>query len=321
MEKINNLLIIFLSIFICSKVYAYKEYKIGDEVTYNNIDFYVIKNSGSEEEYVTLLKKRPLTAEEVNLYGGVGTDNNHVNMYTSIRQGINVYKEAYVNGGMAYYSSSTCGFLVGEGGCTTNYENSEIKYVVDAWSNDKIDHNHLKMARLITIDELISEFEYDFSEDSNCYVGTETIPNWFYNDNDDDGYWTMSSVDESRLYVWVVYDYSVYSKKSEVCIQKVKNYLYTVRPVVEIYKCALDNSCNNSDIVNDTGDNKEIDDNKTENNEKFETAINNKRNESKEEVNVPNTLKSVSGLIILIGMVLVCMGLNIFMIVKNRSNK
>ena len=53
---------------------------------------------------------------------------------------------------------------------------------------------------------------------------------------------------------------------------------------------------------------------------KEQSVIDNKV-ESKQSVTVPNTLKSVSGLIILIGMVLVCVGLNIFIIIKNKDRK
>ena len=50
----------------------------GDEVTYNNVDYYVIKDSFSSEDSVTLLKAEPLTIEEVNQYGA-----GHANRYTS----------------------------------------------------------------------------------------------------------------------------------------------------------------------------------------------------------------------------------------------
>jgi type II secretory pathway pseudopilin PulG len=63
---------------------TYDAYEVGDEVTYNNVDYYVIKDSSASEESVTLLKAEPLTVAEVNQYGGVGTTNNHVNMYLTI---------------------------------------------------------------------------------------------------------------------------------------------------------------------------------------------------------------------------------------------
>ena len=84
MKRVAYSIVFISTIFIFSNfIYAYKEYKIGDLVKYNDIDFYVITDSSSEEGSITLLKKELLTVAEVNLYGGAGTDNNHVNKYTS----------------------------------------------------------------------------------------------------------------------------------------------------------------------------------------------------------------------------------------------
>ena len=45
---------------------TYEVYEIGDEVTYNNVDYYVIKDSNESESTVTLLKAEPLTVDELN---------------------------------------------------------------------------------------------------------------------------------------------------------------------------------------------------------------------------------------------------------------
>ena len=139
MKKYFSLLVIFLSIFICGKVHAYKIYKIGDEVRYNDIDFYVIKDSSSDEEIVTLLKAEPLTVEEVNTYGE-GRVNNYVTNDTNDP----AYKKATNNngyGGIRYYGNINCGinsqnvWVYDE--CDYDYEKSDIKIVVDNWVNDK----------------------------------------------------------------------------------------------------------------------------------------------------------------------------------------
>ena len=112
---------------------SYNVYKIGDEVTYNNVNYYVIENSDITKSTVTLLKAEPLTVDEVNQFGGVGTSNNHVNMYVTSNTSESYYQTAYNSngyGGMAYYSSETCGnvndddFLVT--GCIRLYESSDI---------------------------------------------------------------------------------------------------------------------------------------------------------------------------------------------------
>ena len=45
-----------------------KSYKIGDGVSYNNEDYYIIKDSDTTEDSVTLLKAEPLSADEIYTY-------------------------------------------------------------------------------------------------------------------------------------------------------------------------------------------------------------------------------------------------------------
>ncbi len=46
---------------------SYTAYTVGNLVTYNGVDYYVIKDSGTKESIVTLLKAEPLTVDEVNV--------------------------------------------------------------------------------------------------------------------------------------------------------------------------------------------------------------------------------------------------------------
>ena len=50
----------------------YKLYELGDEITYNGVNYYVMKSTDETEANVTLLKAEPLNVQEVNTYGGVG---------------------------------------------------------------------------------------------------------------------------------------------------------------------------------------------------------------------------------------------------------
>ena len=86
---------------------TYTAYEVGDEVTYNNVDYYVIADSGVNEDEVQLLKKDPLTVAQVNQYGA-----GHVNMYVTSNTSSSYYQQAYnINyngtdtgiGEMAYY--------------------------------------------------------------------------------------------------------------------------------------------------------------------------------------------------------------------------
>ena len=217
---------------------TYTAYTIGNQVTYNNINYYVIKDSGAKESTVTLLKAEPLSVEEVNTYGGVGTANNHVNMYNASSSD-SYYRTAYNNNGygeMAYYSSTTCGYNGSNwvyDGCTTDYTQSEIKYVVDAWKTAKAPA--ATEARLITINEVVS-LGYDNTciEEGWCEPSAN-VPTWLY--NSDYWYWTMSQYNGSTSYVWHVGDDG--SLGNDIVYSGT-----VVRPVITISKSNISNTGN-----------------------------------------------------------------------------
>ena len=218
---------------------VYQTYSIGDEVTYNGMNFYVIENSDENSDSVTMLKAEPLTVDEVNTYG-VG----HVNRYTSSSVGTAYNNNGY--GGMAYYSSETCGYPTAGNstfvttGCTTDYAQSEVKYVIDSWTADKFKASDLKedkigySTRLITLDELQNNFDfvYNNNDTSYWYQKSDNTPSWVYNSNY--YYWTMSQYEDSARYVWYVCGngsvgtYDVYGFDINV-----------VRPVVTLLKSAI----------------------------------------------------------------------------------
>ena len=218
------------------EVITYKAYSVGDEVTYNNVNYYVIKDSDTSEETVTMLKATPLTTEEVNHFGA-----GHVNMNTTSTAPY--YQVAYDNdgyGGMQYYSSSTCGYNGTswvEDGCKNDYMSSEIKYVVDAWKNAKA--SAAKEARLITIDE-VSSLGYEWKQTCpTCGEGwekTDEVPTWLYNANY--WYWTGSQYNDSPSSVWNV------NRSGGLGYENVYSYIgYSsngvVRPVITISKSLL----------------------------------------------------------------------------------
>ena len=212
----------------------YDAYSVGDEVTYNGINYYVIANSSATESTVTLLKSEPLTVDEVNLYGGVGTENNHVNIkpysgYNTVGTALNI--NGY--GGMAYYSSDDC-YTVGhasyETGCKVAYDLSDIKYVVDAW---KIAEAPLALfARLINKEEIETEIrEYDPCGGCGSVATGEFAKNdWVYNSSY--SYWTMSPMDGSTSYVFDV-------DKSGLLADCGVYHQGLVRPVIVLPKSAL----------------------------------------------------------------------------------
>ena len=225
---------------------TYTAYSVGDEVTYNGVDFYVIKDSGIKESTVTLLKAEPLTVAEVNQFGA-----GHVNM--NVPSSEPYYQTATDNngyGGMAYYSSPTCGggtygdngFTPDYSGCTTDYAQSEIKYVVDAWAEDKFDESDLAMdstgykARLITKEEVESNFnfeEYDFKPCPPCdsYKRQRIAEEWM--GTNAYAYATMSQYGESNHLIYVI-DLGRNLRDDGVSFT-----LINVRPVITINKTAI----------------------------------------------------------------------------------
>ena len=196
---------------------TYTAYQVGDEVTYNNVNYYVIKDSTESEQSVTLLKAEPLTVEEITTYSagtGAQTDG---------------------NGGMAYYNSSTCGFVNNDyvvSGCTTDYVQSEVKYVVDAWKNANAPV--ATEARLITFDELTEDLGFELQQvdpTQQMYEYTESTPSWVYNSSY--SYWTMSRCNDSSAGVWGV--------SSSRSLETLSVFLLygKVRPVIVLPKSAL----------------------------------------------------------------------------------
>ena len=188
------------------EVITYDAYSVGDEVTYNNVAYRVIKASGADESTVTMLKAEPLSYEEVQTYSnGTGAQKYDYNGY----------------GGMQYHSESSA------------YSTSYVKTTVDAWKTAKAPM--ATEARLITLDELTTNFGYEqgmINPSTQGYVPTSSTPNWVYNSND--WYWTMSQYNDSASNVW-----SVGSDGGLGYNDVSGNYYYVVRPVITISKSAL----------------------------------------------------------------------------------
>ena len=109
MRKNMYLLFFFIGLFIFNtNVKAYTSYNFGDIIKFNGEEYYVIENSNSKQNYVTLLKKEPLTSEEVN--------NNKGDIYLPLN-----------TGQVPFYYSNKCNSYSNTSGCKTNYEESNIK--------------------------------------------------------------------------------------------------------------------------------------------------------------------------------------------------
>ena len=221
---------------------TYNSYSVGDEVTYNNVDYYVIEDSDENEETVTLLKAEPLTVAQVNQYGGVGTANNHVNEYALYRgRSYNIYGKGY--GGMAYYSSETCGYgdsSFVNSGCKSDYTSSEVKYVVDAWKTAEAPL--ATSARLITVDDLKDNLGMELNKTNPTtyqITVTEDTPTWVFDSNY--YYWTMTPDADDTLNVWSIGSNGLFLRDINSCQNVYGNPTGCgfVRPVIVLSKSAL----------------------------------------------------------------------------------
>ena len=220
---------------------TYTAYTVGNQVTYNNVNYYVIKDSGAKESTVTLLKAEPLSVAEVNQFGA-----GHVNM--NVPSSESYYQTAYNQnsyGGMQYYSSSTCGYNGTDwvfDGCKNDYASSEIKYVVDAWKTAKAPA--AIEARLISKQEIDDNFELEEYKPcgDECGVVLDKITaDWMYNNNY--WYWTNTPDTDSSSHVWIVgnvgelWDNGVYGNGGY-------GGYGVVRPVITISKSVISNTGN-----------------------------------------------------------------------------
>ena len=222
-NKIIVGLITLLCIFTCEKVYAYKEYKAGDVIQYNNELYHVITNSYASSDYVVLQRDKPLTEKELNKYGGGESDitGNEVSFYSNC-DSIGI-------------SEKTCPNI--------SYENSDIKIIIDNWSSDF--SNDLKLvknykARIATYTELLDNTDFQanpHTSDQIEYIIEDYKKNWLT----DASYWTMSlSNDKYKIYGLMydsINDFYVFSSQNMTA-------KLSIKPVINLKKCVIEkNDC------------------------------------------------------------------------------
>ena len=139
-------------------------------------------------------------------------------------------------GGMAYYSSATCNQWGDSSGCTTNYADSEIKYVVDAWKTSQAPN--ATNARLITLDDLTDNLKMELNKTNLATYQinvTEDTPTWVMGENY--WYWTMTTNTDKTADVWNVRPRSFALVDSD----NVQYHRDAVRPVITLNKSAIEN--------------------------------------------------------------------------------
>lgn len=230
-------------------------YKVGDKIAFSGSNWYVIKDSNSSEDYVTLLKDYPLTVEEVEANGTDSNGVNHVNQnYPDIVPGKALNTGGY--GGMQYYSNSTCGVnsrhSVMTSNCKTAYEDSDVKYIIDNWTKSTINYSDLKevalssddsrsyVSRLITYDELAA---LGCTKDKCGDPSSSATKAWIY-DGEHSGraysYWTMTRYENTNLIYLLGKEYGQNILKFNSNGNQSNLYeRYLVRPVINLLKSSI----------------------------------------------------------------------------------
>ena len=184
---------------------SYTAYSIGDHVSYNGVNYYVIENSDTTKDIVKLIKENPLTEEEINSYN--------------------------LSGVSAFIINPSLPYGNVEFGSSIDYETSTVKKVVDAWKNTSVKSGDSATARLITKKEIDDNFEFE-EYDIECggcgAKGNRIKDSWMYIKFVD--YWTESSTDDQSK-IWCL------TGEGELYNTSV-SYDRCVRPVLEISKTA-----------------------------------------------------------------------------------
>ena len=236
------------------QVVAYDTYSIGDVVNFAGSNWYVIKDSTSEEDYVTLMKEKILTNEELGEYAhsleiACTADNVTNGEYGCTTEGETVTVQYR---SMAYYWSDTCRMFGGGGsdtsGCSghNDYGGSKVKEYLEGTYINTLGSDNLKeiegyKIRLIQKSELINNLEYqdEYIVSSYSTNPSENTPNWVYQNfgrGSDDvyGYWTMTPYSDNSSDTWYVY-----SSNGRLMNDYVARPFFGVRPVINLLKSSI----------------------------------------------------------------------------------
>ena len=184
---------------------TYASYSVGDHISYNGVTYYVIEDSGTTNAIVKLLKEKPLTVKEIN-------DLN-----------INGITVTSVGGDSSYGSVQY--------GSSTDYSQSTVKQVVDAWKNNVVKSGDAATARLIDLGDLTVNLGYEHFDNgsSQGYSTTDDTPSLVKNYS---SWWTMIQYGDSQN-VYVI------GGNGGLRYESVSyRYGYYVRPVLELNKSA-----------------------------------------------------------------------------------
>ena len=177
-----------------NKEYIYK----GKTYTIKGEDYIVLNSSFKDDDYVSLIKKDPLTLEQIESLGYEAENVNYSKVDTIRYDQVEVKQVAVV----PFCSNNIC-----------NYRNSYIKQIVDDWAENEFNNTLINVdingieysARLAQYKELrsINTFIVHFTAipPKTNYVISD------FNANNDYNYWLMDGPKDYNNIIWNVYRY------------------------------------------------------------------------------------------------------------------
>ena len=222
-------------------IVTYDTYSIGDVVNFAGSNWYVIKNSSSDEDYVTLMKEKVLTVEELGEYAIGKLTASSTAAYSS----------------MSYYWSDTCHDYYAYGysssdysGCSghNDYEGSKVKEFLEGTYINTLGSDYLKEVdgykiRLITTEELNTNLGW--SHLYSTIVSNEqndAVPLWVYKNFETEeiiAYWTMSAFEYETAQSQVNVVYKESNERTFLDRRRVSDINVGVRPVINLLKPSI----------------------------------------------------------------------------------
>ena len=193
----------------------------------------MIKNSDENSQEITMIKAEMLTGNEISRYG-----QGHINKNVNIGSGYPYCSNYNSPCGVQWYSGYHCGYNPYNSprwqndACRTDYEYSEIKYIVDGWGEYQVDENDMVADTTGYSVRLLTKEEYNYLENEINSNGNDSISEWLYPESSI-SYWTMSVCNVSNKQVCIV-------NKDSMSASNVYGFAYiAVRPVITIKKSAI----------------------------------------------------------------------------------
>lgn len=232
--KVNNEIVLDIE----NNIYNYGKYVpayvIGDVIQFAGSNWYVIDNSNTMKNYVTLLKEKALTKAELGDYR-----NNTVFNTTEY-----YWSDECHNSNHGYSSSVTTG-------CSghNDYGGSKVKEFLEQTYINTLGEDNLKEVdgykiRLIKAEDLMSNLGWNSGKGTSAKTEGNNVPSWVY-ENFGEGtgnivsYWMMTPNSQNDI------NCVVFRGGSSFCKSNYYNILangVAVRPVINLYKDSIGNT-------------------------------------------------------------------------------